>query len=58
MIKLFYFKQFNLLEPHHQIVWCYTQTVVVGVSNPSAEMQSVYSTSPANWTEIVLDALD
>ena len=30
-----------LLEPHHQSLW--------GWSYPSAEMQSVYSTAPADW---------
>ena len=36
----------ELLEPHHQIVW----TIVCGGSYPSAEKQSVYSTTPADWT--------
>ena len=37
------------LEPHHQIVWCHIQgNHWVGVL-PSAEVQSVYSTAPADW---------
>ena len=37
------------LEPHHQIVLCHIQDTHGG-SYPSAEVQSVYSTTPANWT--------
>ena len=39
-----------LLEPHHQMVECHTQHSLE-VSYPSAEMQSVYSTVPADWIE-------
>ena len=39
-----------LLEPHHQIVKCHIQdTRWRGGSYPSAEVQSVYSTAPADW---------
>ena len=38
-----------LLEPYHRIVKCHTRTLVGGESYPSAEMQSVYSTAPADW---------
>ena len=39
-----------LLEPHHQIVSCHIQdTLYGGGSYPSAEVQSVYSTAPADW---------
>ena len=38
----------ELLEPHHQIVYCHIRTLVVGRGfYSSAEMQSVYSTVPA-----------
>ena len=37
-----------LLEPHHQIVLCHIRTLVGRVSYPSAEMKSVFSTTPAN----------
>ena len=39
-----------LLEPRYQIVWSHMQdTLWGGVSFPSAEMQSVYSTAPDKW---------
>ena len=40
------------LEPHHQIVQCHIQDshcVCEGRGQLSAEMQSVYSTDPAEW---------
>ena len=37
-----------LLQPQHQIVESHTRTLV-GEISPSAEMQSVYSTTPADW---------
>ena len=38
------------LEPHHQIVLCHVQDIRCGVgSYTSAEVQSVYSTAPADW---------
>ena len=37
------------LEPHHQIVLCHIPDTRWGGSYPSAEVQSVYSTSPADW---------
>ena len=46
-----------LLEPHYQIVYCHIQdTLIVCVcgargSYPSAEVQSVYSTAPADWAK-------
>ena len=38
-----------ILEPYHQIVYCHIQDTHCGGSYPSAEMQPVYSTAPANW---------
>ena len=38
-----------LLEPHHQIVYFISRTLVGGESYPSAKKQSVYSTPPADW---------
>ena len=37
------------LEPHHKIVWCHIQDTPWGGVLSSAEMQSVYSTVPADW---------
>ena len=37
------------LEHHHQIVKCRIRTLVGEGSNPSAEVQSVYSTAPVDW---------
>ena len=37
------------LEPHHQICLVSYLGHSLGVSYPSAEMQSVYSTDPADW---------
>ena len=42
------------LEPHHQIVYCHIRTLIGG-SYPSVEVQSVYSTAPADWANEVLD---
>ena len=41
----------NPTNHHHQIVYCHIQEIVgwVGVSYPSTDMQSVYSTAPADW---------
>ncbi len=40
----------SLLEPPHQIVWYHIQdTRWAGVLPTPAEMQSVYSTAPADW---------
>ena len=36
------------LEPYHQIVYCHIQDTRWGWSYPSAEVQSVYSTAPAD----------
>ena len=43
----------TLLEPHRQIVYCHIQDTCWkgGGSYPSAEVQSVYSTVPANWAK-------
>ena len=39
-----------LLEPHHQIVYCHIQgTRLVKEAYPSAGLQSVNSTAPADW---------
>ena len=38
-----------LLKPHHQIVLCHIQDTRCGESYLSEEMQSVYSTAPADW---------
>ena len=38
-----------LLELHHQIIVCHIQDTRWGVSYPSAEVQSVYSTASADW---------
>ena len=46
-----------LLEPHHQIVLGHIQdTCWRWGSYPSAEKQSVYSTAPADWAIIHIDA--
>ena len=37
-----------LLKPHHWIVLCYIQDTRWGGSYPSAEIRSVYSTTPAD----------
>ena len=43
-------KALALLEPHNQIVLCHIQNNrLEWGSYPSAEKQSVYSTTPANW---------
>ena len=39
------------LVPHHQIVYCHKQDTHWGGSYPSAEVQSVYSTAPADWAK-------
>ena len=41
-------KALALLEPHHQIVLLYLGHLSGGKSYRSAEMQSVYSTAPAD----------
>ena len=47
-----------LLEPYHQIIYCHIRTLVVGgVSYPSAEKQSVYSTAPADWARLFFSFL-
>ena len=38
-----------LMGPHHQILLCHIQETYCGWSYPSAELQSVYSTAPADW---------
>ena len=38
-----------LLWPHHQIDKCHIQNTHWRNSYPSAEVQSVYSTAPADW---------
>ena len=38
------------LEPHYQIVGCHIQDTHRGYY-PSTEMQSVYSTAPADWAK-------
>ena len=43
-----------LLEPHHQTVECHIQGTRSGVSYPSAEVESVYSTAPADWARNLL----
>ena len=43
-------KALALQEPHHQLVQCHKQNIGWG-GVPSAEMQSVYSTVPAEWAE-------
>ena len=44
-----------LQEPHHQIVRCYIQdTRLRGVSYACADVQSVYSTAPADWAVVRL----
>ena len=37
------------LELHHQIVSCHLKDTCWWGSYPSAEVQSVYSTAPADW---------
>ena len=39
------------LETHHQIVHCHIQGTRWGRSYPSAEVQWVYSTAPADWAK-------
>ena len=41
------------LESRNQWFNVISRTPVVGGSSPSAEMQSVYSTPPANWAEFI-----
>ena len=43
-----------LLEPNHQIVYSHKQDTLGRVSYPSAEMQSVYSTVPADWERFLV----
>ena len=38
-----------LLEPQHQIFLISYPALSLGESYPSADMQSVHSTTPANW---------
>ena len=38
-----------LMKPLYQIFLSHVRTLIGRVSYPSAEMQSVYSTTPANW---------
>ena len=38
-----------LVEPHNEIVQCHIQVTHGGGSYPSIEVQSVYSTAPADW---------
>ena len=40
-----------LQEPNHKIVQCYIQDTRCGESYLTAEMQSVYSTAPADWAK-------
>ena len=40
------------LEPHHQIVNFITRTLIGGGSYPFAEVQSVYSITPADWARV------
>ena len=44
-----------LPESHRQIVLCYNQDTRCGESYPSAEKQSVYSTSPVVWAVVLKD---
>ena len=37
------------LEPHYQIVLCHIEDTRWVVAYPSAEVQLVYSTAPADW---------
>ena len=41
-------RSLSLLKPRHQTIWCQNRTLVVG-SYLSDEIQSVYSTAPAEW---------
>ena len=45
-----------LLEPHHQIVLCHIQDTCWRGAYPSAEVQSVYSTAPADWANFRTNA--
>ena len=40
-----------LLEPHHQTVKCHIKNTCWGGGYPSAEVQSLYSTAPADWAK-------
>ena len=42
------------LETQHQLFQCYIRTLIGVGSYPTAELQSVYSTAPADWARIVL----
>ena len=42
------------LEPQHQLFRVISRTLVGGVSYPSAEVQSVYSTAPGDWAIHIL----
>ncbi len=42
-------KALALLEPHHQIVLCHNLDTRLWGSYPSAGMQPMYSTTPADW---------
>ena len=46
-----------LLKPHYQIVLCHTQDTQRRGSYPFAEMQSVYSTAPADWALYLIENL-
>ena len=44
------FPKSSTLEPWHQMVYCHIQdTCWWGGSDPFAEMQTAYSTTPADW---------
>ena len=48
--EVFYIPQTASLEPHHQIVSCHIQNIHLGRKYcPSSEMESGYSTAPADW---------
>ena len=41
------------MKPHHLMQFCIIfGTLIEGVSYPSAEMQSTYSTAPTDWASV------
>ena len=45
------------MKPHHQIILCQIQDTCQWVSHTSVEMQSVYCTVTADWSDILKSKL-
>ena len=46
-----------LLEPHIRLFYVSYPGHSLGETYPSSEMQSVYSTTPANWASIICNCI-